>query len=76
MTTATSLAELLAWFRSQRFTGSLTLHIHGGVPREATWGTPNRVVFPRPQRAPSKDPLDTSPPHPVGSSQEGEEKQS
>lgn len=40
-----SLETLLLWLRTQNFTGAVTLHVRGGVPREATWGSPNRVYF-------------------------------
>lgn len=44
----TSLQTFLTWLRHQRFTGTITLHVQGGLPRSATWGAPSKVVFEAP----------------------------
>ena len=66
----TDLATFLTWLRHQRFTGTITLHIHAGLPRDATWGAPSKVIFELPQSyvsqggpTPGLDKLSESRPH-------------
>jgi hypothetical protein len=68
----TSLLTFLTWLRHQRFTGTITLHVQGGLPRSATWGAPSKVVFevpprpePQPPSPPGLDKLSENRPHSV-----------
>lgn len=56
-----SLDEILAWLRSQKFTGAIVVHFAGGIPQIAEYGRPSRFQI-VPDLVPVKNPL-TPPTH-------------